>query len=76
MKLNPQDQKNIQTLMKDPRWASVETAQKAFLMESFVQTSIKRESEFDTIWYLAFNEGGKDNIQRFFKQLEDEAQKV
>jgi len=76
MKLNTQDQKNIQTLMKTPQWQSVDKALKVYLMENFVQTSVKRESEFETIWYMATDEGGKDHLQRFMNQLESEATKV
>ena len=76
MKLSAQDQKNVQALMKDQRWASVDNALKAYLMENFVQTSIKRDNEFETMWCLAFNEGGKDNLQRFMSELINQAKQV
>lgn len=76
MQLQEQDKKNIQTLMMDVRWQSVERALDLYLKENFIQSSIKRESEFETIWYLAFAEGGKDHLQRFISQLESEARKI
>jgi hypothetical protein len=76
MKISDQDKKNIQALMKDIRWLSFEKAAQSYLLENFVQSSIKRENEFETMWYLAFAEGGKDHVQRFINQLEDEAKKV
>jgi hypothetical protein len=62
--------------MQDPRWLSVEGALERYLMENFIQTSIKRENEFETMWYLAFNEGGKDHLQRFMSALENAAKQV
>lgn len=76
MQLSDQGKKNIQALMQDPRWLSVENALERYLLENFVQSSIKRENEFETIWYMAFNEGGKDHLQRFFAALENEAKKI
>lgn len=76
MQLSDQGKKNIQTLMQTPQWLSVENALERYLLENFVQTSIKRENEFETMWYLSFSEGGKDHLQRFFTQLESEAKKV
>lgn len=76
MQLSEQGKKNIQTLMQTPQWLSVENALQVYLNEHFIQTSVKRESEFETIWYLAFQEGGKDHLQRFFSQLEDQAKQV
>ena len=76
MTLNQQDKKNLQTLMKTPQWASVNTAVKTYLMEHFVTTSIKRENEFETMWQLSFSEGGKDNIQRLMSELLAAAKQV
>jgi hypothetical protein len=62
--------------MQTPQWLSVENALERYLLENFVQSSIKRENEFETMWYLAFSEGGKDHLQRFFQALEDNAKQV
>jgi len=76
MQISDQGKKNIQALMQDPRWLSLENALEQYLLENFVQTSIKRENEFETMWQLAFAEGGKDHLQRFFNQLESAAKQV
>lgn len=76
MQIADQGKRNIQMLMQDPRWLSVENALEVYLLENFVQTSIKRENEFETMWQLAFAEGGKDHLQRFMSQLESAAKQV
>jgi hypothetical protein len=76
MQLSDQGKKNIQTLMQDPRWLSLENALEVYLLENFVQSSIKRENEFETMWQLAFAEGGKDHLQRLMSQLESAAKQV
>ena len=75
MKLSQQHQKQIQALMSDLRWGAVEQAVKQYLMEAFVQESIKRDSEFETMWQAAASEGGKYHVQEFMDQLEQEASK-
>jgi len=76
MQISDQGKKNIQALMQDPRWLSLENALEQYLLENFVQTSVKRENEFETMWQLSFSEGGKDHLQRFFSQLESAAKQV
>jgi hypothetical protein len=76
MFLPDQAKKNIQSLMQDPRWLSVEGALERYLLENFVQSSIKRENEFETIFWLAHSEGGKDHLQRFMSSLENAAKQV
>ena len=59
--------------MSDPRWAAVESAVKNYLMESFIVSSVKRDNEFETMWALAADEGGKYHVQAVFIELEEAA---
>ena len=59
--------------MSDPRWSAIETYIQDYLITNFLQDSIKRDDEFETIWYAAHGEGGKYHLQRFFIELENEA---
>ena len=72
MNLTDSQKRALQTLQSDPRWEVFENYVKNYLFENFVQSSAKREDEFNTVWYIAESEGGKMHIQRLFKQLEVE----
>jgi hypothetical protein len=64
----------LQILMTSPHWGCLETAYKLYLAELFpTDVSVKRDNEFETIWQLAFAEGGKDHIQRFWYYLDNQA---
>ena len=76
MKLNNQQKKQLQVLMGDTRWEVIEQAMKQYLMESFLDESGKRETEFETIWALAGSEGGKYHVKAFFVELEEAARGV
>lgn len=71
-----QHRRQLQGLMQDERWGAVEAFVASFMLRNFAQNSIKRSSEFDTIWYAAETEGGKRTLARFFKELEDAARSV
>lgn len=62
--------------MESPSWAGFEVFTQKFLMNNFVQSSAKRDTEFDTVWYLAEQEGGKRILAQFLRELEEEANKV
>jgi hypothetical protein len=76
MELSNQIKKQLQSLMSDVRWNAVETALQEYAQENFVQDSVKKDSEFETLWYAAENEGGKQHLQRFFNELEQQARDV
>ncbi len=76
MQLNNQQKKQVQALMSDPRWEAVEQAVKQYMVESFLNESAKRDTDFNTIWALAGNEGGKYHINALFRELEEEAGNV
>lgn len=73
---NNQHRKMIQTLMMQPQWAGVEAFFDHFMMREFVQASVKRTSEFETIWYAAEMEGAKRKLKEFWNLLEEEAKLV
>lgn len=71
--ITPHQKKQIQGLLQDPRWEIIESIISDYMKENFIQNSVKRDSEFNTIWDMAFTEGGKYHIQRFFNSLEANA---
>ncbi len=62
--------------MQDPRWPAFEFAFQAYLKEQFLDSSLKRANEFETIWNGAFQEGGKWHLNNFIHKLENEAQNL
>lgn len=70
------DKRQIQQLMQDVRWNTVELFLKEYLEQNFIQGSVKKSTEFDTIWDAAFQEGGKYHLQQFFSQLENSAEEA
>jgi hypothetical protein len=62
--------------MMDPNWLGFEVFFDEYMKKNFVQGSVRRETEFATIWEAASQEGGKDYLKQFISQLEAEAQKV
>lgn len=74
--MDDQARKQIQRLMSDPNWAGMEQFFKHYTRSQFIQNSVKKETEFDTIWYLAHIEGGKHHLYQFMNQLEEEAKQV
>ena len=65
----------LRQLQQSPQWTSFEQAFQEYLKNYFLETSIKRENEFETIWQAGYSEGGKYHLNNFMKFLEDEAQK-
>lgn len=59
--------------MEDPRWPAIEEFLKEYIDENFVNFSVKRDTEFNTVWEMAYSEGGKIHLFNFIKRLEDEA---
>jgi len=71
-----QHRKQLQRLMSDPMWASFEAFFADFMFRHFVETSIKRQTEFDTMWYAAEDEGAKRKLSLFVQEMEQEAGRV
>jgi hypothetical protein len=70
------DRRAIQRLMQNKEWEVFESFFNNFMKEKFLQNSVKKSSEFDTIWFLAFDEGGKFYLNEFINSLENEARKA
>ena len=73
--LDKQTRSMLRQLQQAPQWTSFEQAFQEYLKNYFLETSIKRENEFETIWGCAFNEGAIYHLKNFMKFLENEAQK-
>lgn len=56
--------------MQDPKWGAFEFALQDYLRENFLNSSMKREDEFNTMWNVAFTEGGKYYLNDFINKLE------
>ena len=74
--ITDQHRRMLQTLMTMPQWAGFEAFFRSFMEKEFVQGSIKRETEFDTIWYAAEQEGAKRKMNEFIRLMEAEARGV
>ena len=62
--------------MQDPRWGAFEIVFEDYLKRNFLESSIKKANEFETIWWAAYNEGGKEHLQKFMLELEDRVMKL
>ena len=71
--IQTQTKKQIRGLMQDPRYPALELALSEYLKDNFLEVSIKRENEFETVWSASFNEGGKYHLKAFFNNLEEMA---
>lgn len=76
MENETQVKKQLQLLMQHPAWAGVEAFVADFMQRNFIQGSIKRATDFDTLWYCAENEGGKRYIQLLLREMEQAANEV
>lgn len=74
--MTDQQRRQLQGLMEDPRWGAVEAFLQDYMMRHFATASKKMANEFDTMWYLAASEGGKDHVLRFFKEMEEEVRSI
>jgi len=69
--MDKQTVRQIRGLMQDPRWSALESALSDYMRDNFLNPSIKKDNEFDTLWYCAYNEGGKYHLKTFFNNLEN-----
>lgn len=74
--MTPSQQKQIQRLMSNNDWLAIERFLEEFKLKNFVDESMKRNTEFETLWNAAEKEGAKNILQLFFNELENEAKKV
>jgi len=62
--------KSIQSLMKTKEWEEVMVVFQKYIADMDNKGSIKKDTEFDTIWHLAYNEGGKYYLNDFINLLD------
>lgn len=74
--ITKQDKRQLLILMSDPKWSILEKFKDEYMKEHFINDSAKRQTEFDTIWYIAENEGGKTHINSLFNELDNIANHV
>lgn len=68
-----QMRRQLQRLLQNNDWSILETFLDKYMKDNFLHASFKKDTEFDTIWYAAFGEGGKHHVQKFIQYLEQEA---
>lgn len=74
--MTPQQKSQIRMMLRQEGWSVIEEYMQFYIRETFLTDSAKKETEFDTVWYLAEAEGGKHHIRSLFKGLEAEADQV
>ena len=62
--------------MEQPQWRAFEACFDDYLKQNFLQSSAKRDTEFDTIWEIASQEGAKMHLNNFKATLEAEAARI
>ena len=67
---------SIRQMMQSPQWEAFEFAFNDYKKNYFLETSIKRENAFESLWQASYREGGQYHLNNFIKYLEDEAQKL
>ncbi len=65
--------RSAQRLLQSSDWRALEAFLEKYMKDNFLQASFKKDTEFDTIWYAAFSEGGKHHITNFLNGFEEEA---
>jgi hypothetical protein len=65
-----QTKKQIRALMQDPNWPALEFVFEQYLKDNFLDQSAKQDTEWNTMWYVAHNEGGKYHLKALLSQLE------
>jgi len=63
-------------MMSEERWASVERAVEAFAEHHYPRGDAKRDTEFNTMWYLAERDGAEKAIKGLMAFLESQAQQA
>jgi len=71
--MNDQYRKQLQQLMSQPQWGAFEVFFEDYMKRNFIWSSLKRNTEWETVWNVAHSEGGKTFLNDFKKQLEYEA---
>ena len=62
--------KQIRQMMQTPQWSAFEMVLDDYLKRNFLDSSMKKANEFETIWWTAYAEGGKFHLKDFMQKLE------
>ena len=73
MDLNSNEKRQLRNLFENPAWSVIGKVLKEYRQVHFFEESAKRETEFDTMWWVAHREGGKEHLDGFIQHLTDEA---
>ena len=68
--INANDKRQLRNLFQSPGWGVVQEVLKDYRTEHFFETSAKRGTDFETMWYVAHKEGGKEHLDGFMGHLE------
>lgn len=69
------DRKLLLSVQQEKGWEIVEKALEEYIERIRPQDGVKKDTGFNTLWYLAENEGGIKHLTDFFEYLEEEARK-
>lgn len=53
-------------------WEAVEEYCQEYIASLGLNDTIKRDTDFNTLWDRAFAEGGRHHLQQFFNDMENE----
>ena len=68
--------KLLQEAQTSQSWEAVEDFKDEYIEQNLkLDETIRRQTDFDTIWERAFKEGGKYHLESFFNSIENEARK-
>ena len=67
--------KLLQEVQSDRGWEVLEEYLEEYIERLNTDDSIKRDSQFETLWQRAYLEGGINHLRQFFKDAETEARK-
>lgn len=70
--MNQRDKANIKLFLQDDKSDSVRALSKE-LMDKWGLEGCKKDSQFETLWALAYKEGKIDGLKAFFDNLNEEA---
>ena len=73
MELNPNEKRLLRNLFQGGAWTVIEKLLAKYKDNHFFTASAYRKTEFETMWNVAYNEGGKEHLEQFFADLENVA---
>ena len=69
------ERKLLQEIQTHRGWNTLEKFLNQYIDSLDLKGSIRMNSEFETIWNRAYNEGGEHHLRNFILQLDSEARK-